>query len=418
MGVEPLLNLKLDILREEPDFSSIKSNNTILDYGPCGECDIPILTEDPPRLLVLNVCDDMIHRTCAKAMYKDGTLLCSCDMADNSDPLLPFQYSIVDYGGREKSSISGSERLSFVNLKNLGYNILKSLEDKTVRDITFPKLDLCSECGNDILMSPLKAFLYLTCGHIFHKLCIEKKPFLDTPSTCLAPSCKKNLIPGGALNQAEFHLYSRQWVKCLPYLHTYMDGKDQRYSNSTGFLWFSSQPQVPLKSLVYLTCKHIVHYDCINDPRKLCPICPSTNATETDDMETDDDDMVTNNLETQSLSTTQKKRTRKPAFTEKSSNKKSKKSKKTVDWDNSPTLQRLIKELSTDNPGNEEEILQTEPTSELNSNSNIFLNLYNKIVDGEDLLKKTTQDILCYYFDFREALKKRYNHYRSLNHGE
>ncbi|GBC24044.2 hypothetical protein GLOIN_2v1771599 [Rhizophagus irregularis DAOM 181602=DAOM 197198] len=160
-----------------PDFSSIKSNNTILDYGPCGECDIPILTEDPPRLLVLNVCDDMIHRTCAKAMYKDGTLLCSCDMADNSDPLLPFQYSIVDYGGREKSSISGSERLSFVNLKNLGYNILKSLEDKTVRDITFPKLDLCSECGNDILMSPLKAFLYLTCGHIFHKLCIEKKTF-------------------------------------------------------------------------------------------------------------------------------------------------------------------------------------------------------------------------------------------------
>ena len=58
-----------DILREEPDFSSIKSNNTIQDYGLCGECDIPILTEDPPRLLVLNVCDDMIHRTCAKKMY-------------------------------------------------------------------------------------------------------------------------------------------------------------------------------------------------------------------------------------------------------------------------------------------------------------------------------------------------------------
>ena len=58
-----------DILREELDFSSIKSNNTIQDYGLCGECDIPILTEDPPRLLVLNVCDDMIHRTCAKKMY-------------------------------------------------------------------------------------------------------------------------------------------------------------------------------------------------------------------------------------------------------------------------------------------------------------------------------------------------------------
>ena len=34
-------------------------------------CDIPILTEDPPRSLVLNVCGDMIHRTCAKTMYKE-----------------------------------------------------------------------------------------------------------------------------------------------------------------------------------------------------------------------------------------------------------------------------------------------------------------------------------------------------------
>src|ERR1043165_7958872 len=53
-----------DILREELDFSSIKSNNTIQDYGPCGECDIPTLTEDPPKSLVLNACGDMIHRTC------------------------------------------------------------------------------------------------------------------------------------------------------------------------------------------------------------------------------------------------------------------------------------------------------------------------------------------------------------------
>ncbi|CAB4494024.1 unnamed protein product [Rhizophagus irregularis] len=56
---------------------------------------------------------------------------------------------------REKSSISESERPSLVNLKNLEYNILKSLDDETVGDIEFPELDSCSECGNDILMSPL-----------------------------------------------------------------------------------------------------------------------------------------------------------------------------------------------------------------------------------------------------------------------
>ena len=67
-----------DILREEPDFSSIKSNNTIPDYGPCGECDVPILTEDPPRSLVLNVCGDVIHWTYVNESDKRGVLYCSC----------------------------------------------------------------------------------------------------------------------------------------------------------------------------------------------------------------------------------------------------------------------------------------------------------------------------------------------------
>ncbi|CAB4386085.1 unnamed protein product [Rhizophagus irregularis] len=89
-------HLPEDILREELDISSIKSNEAIPDYGP------------------------------------------------------------FDYDGREKSSISESERPSLVNIKNLGYNILKSLDDETVGDIDFPS------CGNDILMSPLKAFSYLT----------------------------------------------------------------------------------------------------------------------------------------------------------------------------------------------------------------------------------------------------------------
>mgnify|MGYP006160075245 CR=1 FL=1 len=91
------------------------------------------------------------------------------------------------------------------------------------------------------------------------------------------------------------------------------------------------------------------------------------------------------------------------------------KTKKPVDRDQSPTLQRLIKELTTTDP-EDEEILQTEPASESNDDSNIFLNLYNKIVAGEDQLKKTTQDVLRYYFDFGGAMKKRYDHYRSLKH--
>jgi hypothetical protein len=80
-----------------------------------------------------------------------------------------------------------------------------------------------------------------------------------------------------------------------------------------------------------------------------------------------------------------KKRTN--TSTEKSSSKKTKKSKKSINRDNSSTLQRLIKELSSADPGNDE-ILLTELTSELNIDSNIFLNLYNK-----------TQDVLHHYYD-------------------
>ena len=89
LALHILKHLPEDILREEPDFSSIKSNEAIQDYGPCMECDTPILTEDPPRSLMLNVCGDMIYRTCAKGTDKRGTLYCSCGKDDDSDPLLP-----------------------------------------------------------------------------------------------------------------------------------------------------------------------------------------------------------------------------------------------------------------------------------------------------------------------------------------
>ncbi|CAG8616512.1 15721_t:CDS:2, partial [Funneliformis mosseae] len=59
-----------DIFRKELDISSIKSNKAIPDYRLCMECDIIILTEDLPRLLVLNVCSDMIYQTYAKKFIK------------------------------------------------------------------------------------------------------------------------------------------------------------------------------------------------------------------------------------------------------------------------------------------------------------------------------------------------------------
>ncbi|CAB4382679.1 unnamed protein product [Rhizophagus irregularis] len=70
-----------------------------------------------------------------------------------------------------------------------------------------------------------------------------------------------------------------------------------------------SQPvKEPPKPLVYLTCKHIMHYECIINPQKLCLICPSTDMEPEEEMEIDNDDIVT---DVQESSTTQKKCTKK-----------------------------------------------------------------------------------------------------------
>ncbi|RIA87387.1 hypothetical protein C1645_827856 [Glomus cerebriforme] len=47
----------------------------------------------------------------------------------------------------------------------------------------------------------------------------------------------------------------------------------------------TQQVKNPPKLLVYLTCKHIVYYNCIDNSQKLCPIYPSTDM-KIDDLET------------------------------------------------------------------------------------------------------------------------------------
>ncbi len=50
-----------NILHKESDFSSIKSNKAILNYRLYEEYDILILIRDSFKLLILNVCDNIIY---------------------------------------------------------------------------------------------------------------------------------------------------------------------------------------------------------------------------------------------------------------------------------------------------------------------------------------------------------------------
>src|SRR5215216_838697 len=73
--------------------------------------------------------------------------------------------------------------------RNLAYNILKYLKDEIVKDKEIPELEPCSECTNNIQGLPLKAIIILSCGHLFYRLCIEKKLMITRPDVCPLPDC-------------------------------------------------------------------------------------------------------------------------------------------------------------------------------------------------------------------------------------
>ncbi|GBB94792.1 hypothetical protein RclHR1_24120004 [Rhizophagus clarus] len=89
--------------------------------------------------------------------------------------------------------VSEKPRPSLTNYRNLAYNILKYLKDDIVGDKEILELEPCSECMNNILGLPLKALTILSCGHLFHRLCIKKKLMITRPDVCLSSDCGKNV---------------------------------------------------------------------------------------------------------------------------------------------------------------------------------------------------------------------------------
>ncbi|CAG8786600.1 1310_t:CDS:2 [Cetraspora pellucida] len=65
------------------------------------------------------------------------------------------------------------------NIKNFAYSILKTLKDSIVKGKKISNLSNCSECRKEIILFPLKAFTILSCGYVFHRLCIEKNFYLQ-----------------------------------------------------------------------------------------------------------------------------------------------------------------------------------------------------------------------------------------------
>jgi hypothetical protein len=170
--------------------------------------------------------------------------------------------------------------------------------------------------------------------------------------------------------------------------------------------------------ITILVCGHIYHRDCIETSIKKRSICPKPDCKK--EVESTVDSMpgsqnindlmdISPNLfnDPQLYSSSPKKR-----VSESTSKSSSKKMKKQVRKEDSPILKKLISELSTDTSKNAE-ILQSKFAPVTNTIN--FLNLYQKIIESEDINKKTSQDVILCYFHLGKALEDRFNHYRKTN---
>ncbi|CAG8638983.1 5528_t:CDS:10 [Ambispora gerdemannii] len=169
--------------------------------------------------------------------------------------------------------------------------------------------------------------------------------------------------------------------------------------------------------ITILTCGHAYHRGCIETSIKKHSICPRPNCKKEVEFTVDATPRSQNTNDLMDISLTllsdpiypSSPKKRVGEYTDKLF---SKKVKKPVSKEDSPTLQRLIKELRTDVP---EKTLPTKLMSESNENSINFLALYQNIINAEETSKKTIQEVILHYFYFGKALEERFNHYKKNN---
>ena len=170
-----------------------------------------------------------------------------------------------------------------------------------------------------------------------------------------------------------------------------------------------------------------MHYHCIDNSRKLCPICPPTeedtdvgkNASVDEDVNMDEDeveDADDEEVETQpEIQSSSKSKKRANEATDSSS---SKKSKKKIKEDDSIVLKRLIWELSSDTTRlfviKEKKGLYREFAWEVEG-GRTFFELYLKISNAEERNENARHELIIAYFHFGEELEKRLAHYRKTD---
>ena len=210
----------------------------------------------------------------------------------NEDPVDRLQCYINSFFSRPRPGIT--IRMTLSSIRNLAFNILKKLEDDTVKGVEFTELEKCPQCDKDILSPSFEAFTVLSsCGHVFHRECIEKTLLLTRQNNCPITNCTTAVKPvvserriSVTSSQSTTTSLVRRMSNQLQLLSERPEGQvnspviqedpmegvqdtlNQETETRLTCAKCSEEITVDFsKDTVFLSCKHAVHFDCIDDPR-------------------------------------------------------------------------------------------------------------------------------------------------------
>nr|CAG8592353.1 14327_t:CDS:1 [Entrophospora candida] len=253
-------------------------------------------------------------------------------------------------------------------LRTLALNILKNgYPESIASNIDIPELEPCSICNEEIFLHIFKkSFTVLTCGHIFHRLCLEN--IRETITKCPVKNC------GADIESIEKSPQMREPSRRS--MSIYKSG------DSAFITAFRNDPLLS---------------DTIAED--------SPDDNQLQNMETDIP-------RTSTASILPSKRVGEPTSADKPSNKKP----KVVNRDESSKLKKLIEELAN-TPSQVSSIPASDPASTINTLN--FLHLYHEITKAESRNEKTKQEVIQCYYNFGELLSQRfYFHYSQVKNDQ
>ncbi|RHZ81495.1 hypothetical protein Glove_120g240 [Diversispora epigaea] len=259
-----------------------------------------------------------------------------------------------------------TEKVLAANLKNLAYNILKNFNDNVIKNKTFSELVNCTECNKKIFARPNKVFTTLLCGHVYHRICIEKKLLLSKQLTCSTPKCEKS-------------------VEILKEFTTTETGLKRNSESSTSSLVGKMGKQLNIQS-----------QEIINEE------IPNIDNGENKDKVNSKgkgSDIVEGSIKKPIEVDSEKPNTMQDKFS-------NKKAKKKIKNEDSQMLKRLIKELSSNS-----NLQIFEINVEEGKNSENLLHLYNKIINVEIRKEIASQEVVKSYYSFEKVLSQRFKYH-------